>query len=541
VSIGKAAELRKAGNLRAAREALALLTPTGDAALDGRIGKLIGASRREETKRLTEAEGKKKEARGQARVAIEKALKALGERFQHEEALAQLKSIDRKLLNDELRVALALMTDEALHLKTFFDELSGMGTAVKGVRLSLGAIKGKAISVDAKNLVLEMSSGGTVDQELVKVPGKALVKLFKAGKKVPTSAKLQASLGVFCMREKLFEEATRALEFAKSKGVDVDFFLKRVAREAKSGGSTTDEGGKSGGTTRSPGKAPKLRDDSKWIHIPEGEFLMGSTMAEVKGGLAESDEYVQRKVLLSAYYIGAYEVTNRRYRIWLEAISKLKDPHKYCHRDEPRDKDHTPMLWADPKEARFREDSKPVVGVDWYDAYAFARFYKLRLPTEAEWEKAARGHDGRRYPWGSDWDPERAVAVPYWLKKEASTEAQFKEFVKWLQSAPTVTLPVNTLKSGRSFYGLYHMGGNVAEWCMDWYDKGIYVDNFNKRENKDPEGPAKGVYRVVRGGSFASRDRLALRASRRLFFSLTSRRPWLGFRVVRPSHRYKYK
>ena len=181
------------------------------------------------------------------------------------------------------------------------------------------------------------------------------------------------------------------------------------------------------------------KDGSTMMVVPAMEFLMGTADAhpdlpanrlvpgkvkptEIKlarawEGWALEDERPQHVVKLKAYAIDRYEVTNAQYRRFLADVAELGDEH-YRHPDQPKGKDHTPRYWKqfnpllkNPEFARlaqfdattFTSDNKPVVGVDWFDAYAYAKWAGKRLPTEAEWELAARGADGRRWPWGNDW------------------------------------------------------------------------------------------------------------------------------------------
>lgn len=153
-----------------------------------------------------------------------------------------------------------------------------------------------------------------------------------------------------------------------------------------------------------------------------------------------------------SFLLDRYEVTNARYRKFLRAAD-----HSRCHPDEPKGKDHTPRYWKDfnplwEKKDLFTADERPVVGVDWYDAYAFAAWEGKRLPTETEWEFAARGTDGRRWPWGNDWA---------WGRANIGGEKR-GEKDGFIYAAPVGSFP-----SGRSPFGCDDMAGNVAEWCAE--------------------------------------------------------------------------
>jgi formylglycine-generating enzyme required for sulfatase activity len=151
----------------------------------------------------------------------------------------------------------------------------------------------------------------------------------------------------------------------------------------------------------------------EWVRIPAGTFLYGST---------------KERRELDTFDIMKYPVTVAQYRQWREATG--------------REMPEAPT-WG-------WQDSHPIVNVGWDDAAAFAQWVGASLPTEAQWEKAARGTDGREYPWGNAWDASKYAAI-----KESG-----------LQS----TQPVGSYASGASPYGCMDMAGNVWEWCADWYD-----------------------------------------------------------------------
>jgi serine/threonine protein kinase len=175
------------------------------------------------------------------------------------------------------------------------------------------------------------------------------------------------------------------------------------------------------------------------VFVDGGEFLMGEE---------------KKKLVQPPFFIDRYEVTNEKYKEFLSAVKQTNPHPKYCHPDEPKQvngspKDHTPQGWNDgkflPNEAKF-----PVVGIDWYDAYAYAQWAIKKLPTEAEWEKAARGVDGYIYPWGDD---KKKTSVNIARSSKPEDRGMIAE--------------VGTFKDDKSDYGCFDMAGNVSEWIAD--------------------------------------------------------------------------
>jgi formylglycine-generating enzyme required for sulfatase activity len=158
-----------------------------------------------------------------------------------------------------------------------------------------------------------------------------------------------------------------------------------------------------------------------------------------------SDESTVARV--RTYRIDKYEVTNAKYRVFLEYVRRTGD-RTMCHPDEPLGKDHTPKYWHDPL---FNKDDQPVVGVDWYDAYAYAHWAGGRLPTGNEWEFAARGVTKNLYPWGDEFDKTRCVCA---------------------ESGATTTENVNSYVRACSPNGVFHMSGNVMEWTAEDFRHG---------------------------------------------------------------------
>lgn len=231
------------------------------------------------------------------------------------------------------------------------------------------------------------------------------------------------------------------------------------------GAADPSKDGPSGGPA--PG-GPTGKDGASMLVIPEGEFLMGSN----DGAANERPEH---KVWLKRYAIDQYEVTISLYAKFLESA-----------------KHGAPPTWDD--EAVTSAGNRPAVGLTWPDAEAYCRWAGKRLPTEAEWEKAARGTDGRRYPWGH---MQPFVDIANYNRGVWVSDAI--TLVPVTSGLEGMSVRHGTKEGGKSPYGLFHMAGNAAEWVADWYDREYY----QKSPARNPTGPAAGEKRVIRGGSWA--------------------------------------
>jgi formylglycine-generating enzyme required for sulfatase activity len=224
-------------------------------------------------------------------------------------------------------------------------------------------------------------------------------------------------------------------------------------------------------------------DGAVVIKVPEGEFLMGNSETERSP--------LEHKVYLSSFLMDKLGVTWRQYKMFASSTGIPLPPH------DP--------YWGMP-------DDQPAVYVTWDEAKNYCEWAGARLPTEAEREKAARGTDGRKFPWGNE-EPTPELGV-------------FRK--SWGYEGPA---PVGSHPKGASPYGFLDVGGNVWEWCADWYDG----DYYERSPYRDPKGPAMGIAHVVRGGSWDSRPTV-LSSSCRSWGHRGYRDGDFGFRCAMSSH-----
>ena len=272
----------------------------------------------------------------------------------------------------------------------------------------------------------------------------------------------------------------------------------------------------------SASQPPRVINDGygEYVHVPAGSFRMGDNVGD---GWAR--ERPVHSVELDAFYIARVEMSNGEWR-------KFRDDAGY---DDPRfwpegrivPRDQVPY-WNQPNNhggGTPDSDSYPVLGVNWDSAVAYCNWLSARtgkvyrLPTEAEWEKAARGTDQRRYPWGNTLD---------------------RSFANYVGAQPYDTgMPVGHFdgskrgdlqtRSNASPYGALDMAGNVMEWTSDWYSRDYYAES----PRKNPRGPAHGAYRVVRGGSFFVEPFDLRSAARSAAWPSFQGHRMIGFRAVR--------
>ena len=260
------------------------------------------------------------------------------------------------------------------------------------------------------------------------------------------------------------------------------------------------------------------RDGSPMVLIPAGPFIMGLPESDF---LAEDHEKPERTVILSAFWIDVYPVTNARYAQFMAAGGY--DESKWWSAGgwewKGRHKIHRPLQWVEPG---WDGPEQPVAGVSWFEAEAYARWAGRRLPTDAEWEKAARGTDGRRYPWGNDWP--------------TSKHANFNMFIGR-------TTPVGLFPEGKSPYGCFDLAGNVNNWTSDWYFETFGQLCVKQNSLHDPHlddrmriklDPHQITEKVDRGGGFATPMEFheVVGCTRKTHWSPDAREPWNGFRTA---------
>jgi len=248
------------------------------------------------------------------------------------------------------------------------------------------------------------------------------------------------------------------------------------------------------------------KDGMEMVYVAPGEFIMGTSSADLDVWLKEHPddavhmrqvehpwllgEQPRCRVRLKGYWIARTEVTNAQYLRFVQATGHRAPDH-----------------WQDGRPPAGLENF-PVINVDWRDVCAYSNWARGRLPTEAQWEKAARGGDGRSFPWGFGWMEERCRNLALIMGGAYRAKGYSGNVMGWLSALQDWQqthdplregpAPVGSLPAGASPYGCVDMAGNVEEWCADWYAK----DAYRRYAKGDLALPKEGTHRVTRGGSW---------------------------------------
>jgi formylglycine-generating enzyme required for sulfatase activity len=296
--------------------------------------------------------------------------------------------------------------------------------------------------------------------------------------------------------------------------------------------------------TPSKGIQQVAGSDEAMVVVPKGWFNMGYDQGEF-------NETPEHEVFLKAFSIDRYEVPAKEFAAFLNEKGNPEGRYFSCDAYSTiacldKEDKHTerPAGGSSVYKPRPGYENYPANDVSWFGADNFCRWKGKRLPTEAEWEKAARGEDSRLYPWGD--------SLPDGRTSRFGTESEKKGL--------SVLLPVDSLPDGRSYYGLYNMAGNVVEWTSDWYrqnycnfcdpDSEDYIKTASELlglhdaagvDKKNPdvppmynsEGPPLGSFKVLRGGSWNNRSEVQVRTVYRYWLEPNERDNTTGFRCAK--------
>jgi len=257
-------------------------------------------------------------------------------------------------------------------------------------------------------------------------------------------------------------------------------------------------------------------DGMEMVYVPAGNFEMGS-----------SDEQTQHDVFLDAFWIDKTEITNSQFCQFLNAKGNQSEEGIYWF--EPG-AGHRSVVYGYIDEIdgvfipKAGYENYPVIEVSWYGAAAYCNWIGGRLPTEAEWEYAARGPASFIYPWGNEFN---GRLVNYrdssFTFDNHGKDTSFNDgYAKWA--------PVGSFPNGASWCGALDMVGNVHEWVSDWYS----MDYYAISPEKNPQGPDTGTYKIGRGGSWYDASSQVHSAYRKALSPSSARMHWIGFRCVIP-------
>lgn len=224
-----------------------------------------------------------------------------------------------------------------------------------------------------------------------------------------------------------------------------------------------------------------LGKEDRMVLVPSGPFMMGTDEVYIENGHEDDGDvfahsHPMREVYLDSFYIGKYLVTNAEYHKFV-----VETHYSVPFRCEWTSFGFVMDGW-NPIDKTYPDgqDECPVLNVSWYDAFAYCEWAGVRLPTEAEWEKAARGIDGRRFPWGNTLIESN---YRYVLSMNFETRTRNSAYSK-------LKPRVDSFEEGKSPYGCYQMFGSISEWCADWWD----ADFYKWMPNRNPVGPRKPLF-----------------------------------------------
>jgi sulfatase modifying factor 1 len=290
-------------------------------------------------------------------------------------------------------------------------------------------------------------------------------------------------------------------------------------------------------------------DDAEMVLVPAGDVQLGTApeqaaeLAKVYGlkraGLLEREK--PRRDQVGAFLLDRFEVTNARYQRFLQWLQHGGD-HSLCHPDEPPRFSHVPFVdagWARPycwngSTPPANKAQYPVVLVCCFDAYAYANWAGLRLPTELEWERAARGEDGRTFPWGNAWATEHANSAESIAGRPLASWREWKRWTQqWSQGRAAerneeTLAPIGKWSAGASPFGALDMAGNAWEWVADDYEPGQPIRDAARSFGH----LSTTTQMVIRGGAWSNFN-MDLRCARRHAQTIFARESFVGFRCAR--------